>query len=256
LPPSVDAIAYFLSRRESNADSNRFLAAVVPQLAYLLDKDPPNPDLDHFRDLWDRATDRAAAAGRYLFLVVDGLDEDLHPRGLPSVASLLPAYIGTHAHVQVTSRPYFEPDVPVGHPLRAAALVELDPFPDAEHLADLARQEIDDLLHGEDQDMAAELLGVLTAASGPLSIDDLATLTADLAPVTPAWARQVDRLVTEKAARSLQPVGGRFQFAHGSLLEQAQTAERLRVLRHPDYRRPYRSLGGAVAGCRVARPGK
>jgi hypothetical protein len=237
LPPSVDAIAYFLSRRESNADSNRFLAAVVPQLAYLLDEDPSDPDPDHFRDLWDRATDRAAAARRYLLLVVDGLDEDLHPRGLPSVASLLPAHTGTHAHVQVTSRPYFKPDVPVGHPLRAAAPVELDPFRDAEHLADLATREVDDLLHGEDQDMAAELLGVLTAASGPLSIDDLATLTADLAPVTPAWLRQVDRLVTEKAARSLQPVGGRFQFAHGSLLEQAQTAERLRILRHPDYRR-------------------
>jgi hypothetical protein len=210
---------------------------VVPQLAYLLDKEPPVPDAHQFRDLWKRATDRAAASGRHLLLVVDGLDEDLHPQGLPRVASLLPAQAGTRAHVLVTSRPHFEPDVPVGHPLNTAPPVTLDPFPGAEHLAYLARQEIDDLLDSEDQDLAAEVLGVLTAAAGALAIDDLATLTADLAPVTPAWARQVDRVVTGKAARSLQPVGDRYQFAHGSLLEQTQTAESLRALRHPDYRR-------------------
>jgi hypothetical protein len=47
--------------------------------------------------------------------MVDGLDEDLHPEGLPSVASLLPAPAGSCAHVLVTSR--LEPDVPVEHPL-------------------------------------------------------------------------------------------------------------------------------------------
>ena len=235
LPPTVDVIAYFLSRREANADSNRFLAAVVPQLAYLLDEDAPVPELDQFRALWDRATDRAAATGRRLLLVVDGLDEDLHPGGLPSVASLLPAHAGPYAHVLVTSR--LKPDVPVGHPLWAAAPVPLDPFPGAQHLAALAMQEIEHLLHGEDRDLAAEVLGVLTAAAGALALEDLATLTADLEPVTPAWTRQVDRIVTNRAARSLQPVGDRYQFAHSSLLEQAQTAESLRTLRHPDYRR-------------------
>jgi hypothetical protein len=235
LPPSVDTIAYFLSRREADADSNRFLAAVVPQLAYLLNEEPPDRDLDHFRSLWERVTNRAEATGRYLLLVVDGLDEDRRPGGIPSVASLLPTHVGTHAHVLVTSR--LKPDVPVGHPLETISPVPLEPFPGAKHLAALARQEIDDLLHGEDQDLAAEVLGVFTAASGALAIDDLATLTADLSSVTPAWARQVDRIITDKAARSLQPVGDRYQFAHSSLLEQAQTAESLRTLRHPDYRR-------------------
>ncbi len=82
---------------------------------------------------------------------------------------------------------------------------------------------------------------MLTAAVGPLAIEDLAVLTNDLAPATSAWSRQVDRLVTEQAARSLQPVGPadrrRYQFAHGSLLEQAQTDPSLRILRHPEYRR-------------------
>jgi Trypsin-like peptidase domain len=236
LPPSVFGVPYFVSRREGNADSNRFLAAVVPQLAYLLDEDAPDPGLDQFRTLWELATDRAAATGRHLLLVVDGLDEDLHPRELPSVASLLPANAGTDAHVLVTSRTHFSPDVSVGHPLLSASPVPLKPFRGAEHLADLARQEIDALLHGEDQDLAADVLGVLTAASGALALDDLATLTADPEPATPRWARQVDRIVTEKAARSLQPVGDRYQFAHGSLLEQAQTAKTLHALRHPDYR--------------------
>lgn len=237
LPSSVDAVAYFLSRREADADSNRFLAAVVPQLAYLLDKEPPFPDRDQFRDLWDRATDRASALDRHLLLVVDGLDEDLHPDLMTSVAMLLPAHLGSCAHVLVTSRPHYKPDISIEHPLDAASPVPLDPFPGAERLATLARQEIDDLLHGDDKDIAADILGVLTAAAGALAIDDLATLTANLAPVTPAGFRHVHRIITESAARSLQPVGDRYQFAHSILLEQAQTAESLRVLRHPDYRR-------------------
>lgn len=97
-PQSVDVVAYFMSRREADADSNRFLAAVVPQLAYLVDQDPPIPDLHQFRTLWDRATERSTAANRHLFLVVDGLDEDLHPSGLPSVAGLLPSHMGPNAH--------------------------------------------------------------------------------------------------------------------------------------------------------------
>ena len=36
--PGVDVVCYFLSRREADADSSRFLAAVVPQLASLLEE--------------------------------------------------------------------------------------------------------------------------------------------------------------------------------------------------------------------------
>jgi hypothetical protein len=43
LPEQTDVVCYFLSRREAEADSSRFLAAVVPQLAYLLEEDPPLP---------------------------------------------------------------------------------------------------------------------------------------------------------------------------------------------------------------------
>ena len=244
LPPSVDVVAYFLSRRGSDADSRRFLATVVPQLAYLIDEDPPVPSLEQFWALFGRATDRAVEAGRHLLLVVDGLDEDLRPVKTPSVASQLPGALRANAHVLVTSRPYPElpSDVPVGHLLLTTPPMELTPSPHAQQLADLARKEIKNLLDGEDEDLAAEVLGVLTAAAGPLALDDLVTLAGDLpAAIAPAWSRRVERLVTVKAARTVQPVGPanghRYQFAHGSLLEQAQTDPRLRSLRNPDYRR-------------------
>jgi len=130
LPDEVDVVCYFLSRRASDADSGRFLAAVVPQLAYLCELDPPVADRDQFYALWGRASERAAEARRPLLLVVDGLDEDIRPTGLPSVASLLPTLTDGQAHVLVTSRPHPELpiDVPSGHPLTTTDPVALQPF--------------------------------------------------------------------------------------------------------------------------------
>jgi hypothetical protein len=148
---SVDAIFYFLSRREADADSNRFLAAVVPQLADFLQEDSALIGAEQFRVLWQRAQQAAAASSRHLLVVVDGLDEDLRPPGSPSVAALLPADVGANAHVLVSSRPYPEPpaDVRAGHPLRATTPIELTPFAAAAELATLARQEIDQLTRSD-----------------------------------------------------------------------------------------------------------
>ena len=202
--------------------------------------DPPVADRDQFYALWGRATERAAETGRPLLLVVDGLDEDIRPTGLPSVASLLPTLVDGRAHVLVASRPHPElpVDVPDGHPLTPPSIrVDLKPFEGAEELADLARQEIYDLTHGADADTAVDVLGLLTAAAGPLSVRDLASLSNDLAPPSAAHSRRVRRLVTEQAARSLEPVGSteqpRYQFAHFSLLEYAQATEELA---DPEYR--------------------
>ena len=239
LPERVDVVSYFLSRREADADSNRFLSAVVPQLADLLDEDPPVADRHQFRALWERACSAAAAAERHLLLVVDGLDEDLHPPGSPSVAALLPTMVGARAHVLVSSRPFPElpSDVPLGHPLLSTLQTELEPFEGAAELAALARQEIDELKRRDDDGLAVDVLAVLTAAAGPLAVEDLATLTAEASPERPAHTRRVRRLVTEEAARSLEPVGSpatrRYQFAHASLLEYAETDP---DLTDPDYR--------------------
>ena len=167
LPDEVDVVCYFLSRRASDASSDRFLAAVVPQLAYLCEMDPPVANRDQYHALWQQAADRAARSGRHLLLVVDGLDEDLLPPGSPSVASLLPTLAGAHAHVLVASRPHPElpDDMPGGHPLLGAP-VNLEPFEGAPELAELATKEIDDLTHGDDADLAVDVLGLLTAAAG------------------------------------------------------------------------------------------
>jgi hypothetical protein len=139
LPDEVDVVCYFLSRRASDADSSRFLAAVVPQLAYLCELEPPAADRDQLYALWRRATERAAEASWPLLLVVDGLDEDIRPTGLPSVASLLPTLVEGRAHVLVASRPHPELpiDVPREHPLRTANVAELQPFQGAQERAAL-----------------------------------------------------------------------------------------------------------------------
>ena len=232
LPGQVDIVSYFLSRREADADSARFLEAVVPQLAYLCDQDRPTADVHQFRTLWQRATERAASHDRHLLMVVDGLDEDLRPPVLPSVAALLPSTATDRAHVLVGNRPYPElpSDVPVGHPLENTQPVELEPFAGAQALAKLARQEIDDLVRRDDDGLAADVLGLLTAAAGPLAVKDLEAMT-EVKPGSGTLIHHLVNLVPVTAGRSLQPVGPdterRYQFAHGSLLEYAQTRDDL-----------------------------
>lgn len=236
LPPGVDVVSYFLSRREADADSGRFFIAVVPQLAYLLDEEPPAADLHTFRALWQRASDRAATQDRHLLLVVDGLDEDLRPPGLLSVAAALPVRAGGRVHVLVASRAYPElpSDMLVGHPMAGLRPVEVEPFPGAPVLAALARQEIDILISRDD--LAVDVFGLLAAAAGPLTAEDLAAIP-DTRPRSPERARRIRRLVTEQGARSLQPVGPasarRWQYAHDSLLADARAHP---DLTGPDYR--------------------
>ena len=226
LPPGVDCVAYFLTRPTGDADRERFLAAVVPQLAWLLGTDPP-PVLDEhvFRQLWEQAARRAADEGRQLLLVVDGLDEDLRPGG-HSVAGWLPGRLpGLPARVLVASRlfPRLPDDVDPAHPLAALAPDQLYTLPDSPHAArlrELADQEITRLLRRAGDDLALDVLGLLTAArGGPLAAADLATLTGSR-----PW--QVRGVLDGDAARTLQQVGPadtpRYTFAHETLLARCQ----------------------------------
>lgn len=200
LPDEADAVCYFLSRTASDATGDRFLAAVVPQLAYLCDVDPPVANVDQYRALWEQATARAAETGRHLLLVIDGLDEDLTPPGSPGVASLLPTLAGGHAHVLVGTRP----NAVIAD---SDGKVTLGPFKGATKLAEQAKAEIENLTHGDDADLAAEVLGLLTAAAGPLSLKDLTALRTDGVTPNAADTRHVRRLLEERAARSLERVG-------------------------------------------------
>ena len=229
LPPGVDCVAYFLTRPTGDADRERFLAAVVPQLAWLLGADPPTaPDEHVFRQLWEQAARQAADQGRQLLMVVDGLDEDLRPAG-HSVAGWLPGRLpGLPARVLVASRlyPRLPDDVDPAHPLAVLAPDELYTLSDSLHavrLRELADQEITQLLRRASDDLALDVLGLLTAArGGPLTAADLATLTGSR-----PW--KVRGVLDGQAARILQQVGladaPRFTFAHETLLARCQHHE-------------------------------
>ena len=224
--PEVDCVAYFLARRQGDADSQRFLSVVSDQLSWLIDPDilSPQASADAFRDLWAQAVERAHGRDRHLLLVVDGLDEDLSAvKGLPSVASYLPQVVKSRGHVLVSSRPYpaIPVDVDVSHPLRGLKKVPLSPSPRATRLKALAEQELvlvlqNDLGHHPLEEGAADVLCLLAAAEGPLRIEDLATLTNRKPEV-------IERLGRQVIARQLQVVATdgdeAFVFGHDTLRE-------------------------------------
>ena len=227
LPPGVDAVAYHLVRAEAEATAEKFLSAVVPQLAYLLGLPATPTDTHTFRHYWEQAVERAEREKRHLLLVVDGLDEDLQPAGpRSSVARLLPRRVGGRAHVLVTTRSGVPLPAVSDHPLGAARQLPLIGHPDAELARVRAQQELDDLLRDADE-LEAKVVGTLAAAAGPLTIEDLLALL----PGTRSLA--LTRTLTERAARTMSMPGkpGRasYRFAHQSLLMQARSTMELEV---------------------------
>ena len=229
MPPEVDVVAYFLSRRESDADSNHFLAVLVPQLAFLVGEEPPPaPDRHAFLRLWEEAVEAARNQERHLLLIVDGLDEDLRPPDSTSVAARLPIKAGRHGHVLVTSRPY--PELPIDvsfpHPLRQARPVTLDATEAAEEQQFLARQEIAGLLTTR-SDLAIEVLRTMAAAAGPLAAGDLDAL------IPGASITSLRQFLDNAASRTVQRVGPRgaerYQFAHETLLATCQQSDDLDI---------------------------
>ena len=97
-PEHVNVVAFFLNARESQVTQEHFFAAVIPQLAVLLDKDPPSVvDVNALRQFWEAAEHRVTEQGRHLLLVVHGLDEG------PTIASVLPESLGAAARVLVSA---------------------------------------------------------------------------------------------------------------------------------------------------------
>ncbi|MEU7838672.1 WD40 repeat domain-containing protein [Nonomuraea sp. NPDC049129] len=224
-PAEVDIIGYFLQSRAADADALHFMSAAVAQLAWLLDEDAPAvPDRHVLADLWQRASTRAELLDRHLLLMVDGLDEDLRPRGQPSIAAVLPTHMGERTHVLIASRfnPPLPDDVDADHPLRMTHPTVLEQAPEARNIEQAAQHELNRLLTSAQQPidqpmMAQQILGVLTAAQGALSVDDLADLTH-----RPVF--DIERFVQRHSGRVLEPVGSppRYQFAHQTLLERSR----------------------------------
>jgi hypothetical protein len=238
LGDDVDVVAYFLSRREDDADVVRFRSAVVPQLERLLDKVPGHGDpRDTFLVLWREACNRAETMGRQLLLLVDGLDEDTRPRGF-AVEDALPAELGRRGHVLVTSTVELPPGAVRRNNLLMGALsIDLQPSAEAHETQAKAFNEISALLAAPGEaGRDAALLGVLAAARGPLTSLDLAEICRHdpYRATNMTGAAEVENIL----GRDLAMTVGRstvdrdaYVFLHGDLLAACQRNEALEVPR-------------------------
>ena len=164
---------------------------------------------------------------RRLVVVVDGLDEDeagaVPRRGRPSIASLLPRRPPPGVRIIVTSRPDpgLADDLPLDHPLRVCIPRRLPVSWVAKNLAFRARQELRDLLTGDQ--VAVDVVGYIAGSGGGLTKGDLSTLAS-------APPRKLDPILRGAFGRSLSsrtpqyPGGSRadpaaciYLFAHETL---------------------------------------
>ncbi|WP_026425707.1 trypsin-like peptidase domain-containing protein [Actinokineospora inagensis] len=179
-PAGVDVVSFFItSRYVGQSDSDAFLDAVLEQLAALVGESPSavlHARAGQLRRLIEAAAARAESTGRRLVLVVDGLDEDTSGAARkPSIAGLLPESPPPGLRVLVASRPYpsLPKDVRASHPLHALVPIQLSVAEAADDLARAANDELDTLFEGPNRDV----LGLITASGGGLTLDDLHELT-------------------------------------------------------------------------------
>ena len=186
-PAGVDIVSFFITGRlAGQADSDAFLDAMIEQLTALAPAGGGPAAVAGARvgawlSLLASAAAQAEERGRRLVVVVDGLDEDdagaTPARGRPSIASLLPRRPPSGVRVIVTSRPDpgLPDDLPAGHPLRTCIPRRLPVSWVAEDLAQRAKQELRDLLTGDQTGI--DVVGYIAASGGGLTRSDLAALT-------------------------------------------------------------------------------
>ena len=222
-PPGTDVVCFFVTARlAGQADSTAFTEALLEQLASLAGEELPASPASANRDAHRRLLLRTAArqareAQRRLVLVIDGLDEDRSghsAEGLPSIASLLPRHPEEGLRVIVSGRPH--PDIPgdvVGdHPLRRCAVRRLAVYPQASDIERRAKDELRKLLRGPED--GKHLLGLVTAAQGGLTLDDLESLTR-LAP------HQIEDVLSSASGRTFIRRAADYLLAHETLQDEA-----------------------------------
>jgi hypothetical protein len=188
-PPGVRIVSYFITARWAAQNTRAaFVDNLLEQVLALLGETMPPLMSDstretHLLGLLDEAAERCKGHGEQFVLLVDGLDED---RGVAvgpeahSIAGVLPLELRHGMRVIVAGRPHppVPPDVAPGHPLRDDRIVRvLTPSPRATVIRDQALTELDVLVQADDR-LGRELLGLLTAANGGLTLQDLAHLTS------------------------------------------------------------------------------
>jgi tetratricopeptide (TPR) repeat protein len=200
-PPAVCVISFFVTARfAAQNDRNAFLDLVIEQLAVLLDEQVPEhltpaTRASHFWAALDAAAVACRERGQRLVLVVDGLDED-QGAAEHSIAALLPAHPPAGMRIVVAGRSNPPPpaDLPEGHPLLDPAVKQvLAASPRARVIRRDALSDLMGLLDGPSA--GRELLGLVTAAGGGLSVQDLAELTG-----RPGW--EIEESLRSKKGRT------------------------------------------------------
>ena len=230
-PAGADVVSFFITGRlYGQADSAAFLDAMIEQLNALYPAGGGSPAGARVGAWWDLLNWAAAQAGeraRRLVVVVDGLDEDdagaTPSRGRPSIASLLPRRPPPNVRFIVTSRPDpgLPDDLPIGHPLRTCTLHPLPVSWVAEDLELRAKQELRDLLSGDQ--IAIDVVGYIAGAGGGLTRSDLSALTGappyELDPVLRGvFGRSLStRASTDARDSQADPATRVYLFAHETL---------------------------------------
>ena len=190
-PAGVRVVSFFVTARlAGQSDRAAFLESVIEQLAEVVGQPMPDALTETRQQAWfsqllhDAAVTCEANEQR-LVLLVDGLDED---RGVTvgpnahSIAALLPAAPPAGTRIIVAGRPDppVPPDVPSWHPLRDKTIVRpLSASPYAQIIRDDAERELDYLL--DEPGIGREILGLVAAAGGGLSLIDLVSLCGESA---------------------------------------------------------------------------
>ncbi|MFF4168486.1 hypothetical protein [Streptomyces sp. NPDC001744] len=224
-PPGVRIVPFFVTARlGAQNDVAAYVDVVLEQLAELAGEGLPAlltaaTREAHLLRLYATAAGACAARGERLVLLVDGLDEDRGVTTGPdahSIAALLP-YDPSGLPVIVSGRlnPPLPADVPGDHPLRDPSTVRLlAPSPEARAIRSEAERELKYLVEGGGG-LPYELLGLLTAAGGGLTADDLAELTGEV----PYRVRDVLRT---GPGRTFALRGEAYLLAHEELVVQAR----------------------------------
>ncbi|WP_423247545.1 hypothetical protein [Streptomyces achmelvichensis] len=242
LPAGVDVAHYIIAGRLGTDRRDGFIRAVGAQLAVAAGNrrrpavDRKLPTLD---PLYEAAARGCAERHRRLVLIVDGLDEDadagLHS---PGIAGLLPKSPPHGMRVIVTGRPY--PRVPVklapDHPLRDPAIVRrLSASPAARVIRDTALTELGALL--ADRDSGHRLLGLLVAARGALTGEDLGDLTG----ITPF---ELQEKLHSVVGRSMAPTRTDLLPLAVQTEEEAEASRQTFVLAHDELHKTAREALG------------
>ncbi|WP_338596700.1 hypothetical protein [Saccharopolyspora sp. SCSIO 74807] len=209
-PAGVRVVSFFVTAtRAGHSDRQAFVEVVLEQLWELIEQPAP-PDMGsanregHLLGLWEQAERVCRQRGERLVLVVDGLDEDRGWDASPearSIAAMLPNSIPGSMRVIVSGRhhPPVPNDVPDEHPLKSPQIVRsLVPSPAASAVRKDMERDLKRLLGGSP--LQRDLLGLLTAAGGELSILDL----AELAEVSP-W--QIEDRLHSADGRNFEAAG-------------------------------------------------